>query len=407
MADEFKRIGKGGKEVWIQASYNPILDLNGKPFKVVKYATDISEQKDAEFQIQRLIDLAAKGELDERLDASSYGGSMANLANSFSTMVEAFVGPMRDVSKVVTALAEGDLSTRMAEDYEGEFAVLRDAANGCSENLFDMVKKIRVASTSIMQSSEEISRANTELSQRTEEQASNLEETAATMEELATTVQQNADSASQAEQLSDGSRADAEKGGAVVGSAVDAMDAINDSSTKISDIIGVIDEIAFQTNLLALNAAVEAARAGDQGRGFAVVASEVRNLAQRSSEAAKEIAGLIKDSAARVEEGTKLVNESGETLAEIVQSVTTVGGIISEIATASGQQAASVNQVNSAVTQMDSMTQQNASMVEEASAASVSMSEAARALAELVSFFTLGDDTDSGHAGAQTSVPAA
>ncbi|MFP6814590.1 MAG: PAS domain S-box protein [Pseudomonadales bacterium] len=139
VADEFKRIGKGGKEVWIQASYNPILDLNGKPFKVVKYATDISEQKDAEFQIQRLIDLAAKGELDERLDASSYGGSMANLANSFSTMVEAFVGPMRDVSKVVTALAEGDLSTRMAEDYEGEFAVLRDAANGCSENLFDMV----------------------------------------------------------------------------------------------------------------------------------------------------------------------------------------------------------------------------------------------------------------------------
>jgi methyl-accepting chemotaxis protein len=232
----------------------------------------------------------------------------------------------------------------------------------------------------VFRSAEEISSSNVNLSQRTEEQASSLEETASSMEQMTATVRQNADNAAQANQLAAAARAQAEKGGAVVAEAIGAMQAIDDSSKKIADIIGVIDEIAFQTNLLALNAAVEAARAGEQGRGFAVVASEVRGLASRSAGAAKEIKALIHDSVAKVEQGSKLVDDSGHTLAEIVASVKRVTDIVSEIAAASREQASGIDEVNRAVAQMDEVTQHNAALVEEASAAAQALSEQASRL---------------------------
>ncbi len=346
---EYLRLGKGGKEVWIQASYNPIMDMNGKPFKVVKYATDVTERKLA---------------VDECND-------------------------------VMNRLAEGDLSTFMEGDYSGEFGALRDAVNASIENVKNMVEKIRDGAVSISMAASEISNGNADLSQRTEEQASSLEETASSMEEMTSTVKSSTDHARQANQLARGAREQAELGGGVVSKAVDAMSEINKASKKIAEIIGVIDEIAFQTNLLALNAAVEAARAGEQGRGFAVVAAEVRNLAQRSAEAAKEIRSLIKDSGEKVEEGSRLVGDSGKTLEEIVTSVKKVSDIIAEIAAASEEQYAGIEQVNKAISQLDEVTQQNAALVEEASASSEAMDEEASSLRDLVSFFNIGDQDES------------
>jgi methyl-accepting chemotaxis protein len=237
----------------------------------------------------------------------------------------------------------------------------------------------------VFRGAQEISSGNANLSGRTEQQSSSLEETASSMEEMTTTVKQNADNAGQANQLATAARDQAEKGGSVVGKAVRAMAGINDSSKKIADIIGVIDEIAFQTNLLALNAAVEAARAGEQGRGFAVVASEVRSLAGRSATAAKEIKDLIQDSVKKVEDGSVLVAQSGQTLEQIVSSVKKVSDIIAEIAAASREQSSGIEQVNRAVMQMDEMTQQNAALVEEASASSQAMADQARRLNEMLS----------------------
>ncbi|HKB52491.1 MAG TPA: methyl-accepting chemotaxis protein, partial [Ramlibacter sp.] len=235
----------------------------------------------------------------------------------------------------------------------------------------------------------QIASGNQDLSQRTEEQASSLEETAASMEELTGTVKQNADNARQANQLAQSASAVAEQGGAVVGEVVTTMDAINTASKKIVDIISVIDGIAFQTNILALNAAVEAARAGEQGRGFAVVATEVRNLAQRSAAAAKEIKGLIDDSVGKVSTGTELVSRAGQTMDEVVSSIKRVTDIMGEIAAASQEQTRGIEQVNQAITQMDQVTQQNAALVEEASAAAQSMREQAGSLVEAVSVFKL------------------
>jgi methyl-accepting chemotaxis protein len=387
------RIGIGGRSFDLTA--NPVINENGQRLGTAVEWVDITEQLDAENQIENLIEQAVHGKLDERIDTAGYEGFMKNLGDGINRMMDAVVTPLKEVVRVLSGLAEGDLRKNMQGEFKGEFDVLSSSLNATMTNLMSIVSKINEAGDSITSASSEIAQGNTDLSQRTEEQASSLEETASSMEELTSTVRQNADNARQANQLAAGAREQAEKGGEVVGNAITAMSGINESSKKIADIIGVIDEIAFQTNLLALNAAVEAARAGEQGRGFAVVASEVRNLAQRSAEAAKEIKGLITDSVSKVEEGSQLVDDSGKTLEEIVTSVKKVSDIVAEIAAASSEQSAGIEQVNKAISQMDEVTQQNAALVEEAAAASESLDEQAQGLGRLMSYFKTDESAES------------
>ncbi|MEO5954592.1 MAG: methyl-accepting chemotaxis protein, partial [Nitrospiraceae bacterium] len=272
---------------------------------------------------------------------------------------------MLDAKRVLGNLERGDLREQMTNACEGDLEQIKVSVNTAMRNLTNTLTAVRSAAESVTTGVEEITRGNEDLSQRTSEQASSLEETSSAMEQMTSTVKQNADNTKQANQLAIAARDVAEKGGAVTTKAVEAMGEINKSSKKIADIITVIDEIAFQTNLLALNAAVEAARAGEHGRGFAVVAAEVRNLAQRSATAAKEIKGLINESIQRVTDGSELVDQSGKTLAEIVGSVKRVTDIIAEITAASQEQASGIDQVNKAIMQMDETTQQNAALVEE------------------------------------------
>ncbi len=359
-AGQYKRIGRGGKEVWIQASYNPIMDMNGKPFKVVKYAADVTEQVKAARVMQAAV---------------------------------------AETQAVVAAAKESDLTQRIPMDGKtGDIAVLCTGVNGLIDTMTTVIADILAASSTITSAVSEITSGTNDLSQRTEKQASNLQETSSSMEEIATTIRQNADNAQQANQLAINARGVASEGGQVVARAVDAMSKIESSSRKISDIIGVIDEIAFQTNLLALNAAVEAARAGDAGRGFAVVAAEVRSLAQRSSEAAKDIKALIVESGAQVKDGVQLVNNAGSSLNEIVDSVKRVTDIVSEIAAASKEQAIGVEEINHAVSQMDEMTQQNSALVEENAAACRMLQQQAEDMHHRMSSFTVNDNTAWSHA---------
>jgi methyl-accepting chemotaxis protein len=350
---QYKRIAKGGREIWLQASYNPIMDLNGKPFKVVKYATDVTDQVHA--------------------------ASVLRLA-------------VAQIQSVVNRVQLNDLTERVPlEDKTGDIQDLCAGVNGVVDTMANVVAGILEASGTIATAAREISMGNTDLSQRTEEQAASLEQTAASLEQLTSTVRQNADNAQQANKLASSASEVAVKGGHVVTDVVRTMAGISDASRKIADIIGVIDEIAFQTNILALNAAVEAARAGDQGRGFAVVAAEVRNLAQRSANAAKEIKSLISESAGKVESGSRLVAAAGATMEEIVQSVKRVTDIMAEISAASKEQSNGIEEVNTAVTQMDKITQQNAALVEQAAAAAKSMEDQTDGLAGMVASFKLVD----------------
>jgi PAS domain S-box-containing protein len=347
-AGQYRRIGKGGREIWLQACYSPILDANGKVSKVVQFATNITVQKQTAAEMERLV---------------------------------------AEVQAVLGRLAENDLTQEMAGTYPGELEKIKASVNAVVHNLLDTIIAVRESVEAVSTGAEQITKGNEDLSQRTSEQASALEETSASMEEMTSTVKQNADNAKQANQLAVAARDTADKGGAVTKRAVDAMGEINKSSKKIADIITVIDEIAFQTNLLALNAAVEAARAGEHGRGFAVVAAEVRNLAQRSATAAKEIKGLINESIQRVNDGSELVTQSGKTLEEIVNAVKRVGDIIAEITAASQEQASGIDQVNKAIMAMDETTQQNAALVEETTSASQSMrSQAAELLRRMAVF---------------------
>jgi len=353
---QYKRIGRGGKEVWIQASYNPIMDANNKPFKVVKYATDITEQ-------------------------------IIN-ANAMKLAVD-------QVQEVVRAAVDGDLTQRIPLEGKTELLeILCSGINTLIENMSEIVGQIKNAAEEISTGATEISTGNSDLSARTEQQAANLEETASSMEELTSTVKLNADNAKEANLLAEKASAVAMGGGELIQQVVTTMSSINESSQKIADIIGVIDGIAFQTNILALNAAVEAARAGDQGRGFAVVASEVRTLAQRSANAAKDIKGLISDSVKKIESGNMLVGKSGETMKEIVTSIKRVNDIMSEIAAASAEQSTGIEEISNAVSQMDEMTQQNAALVEEAAAASESLQSQAQQLTQRVAMFRVVDEAN-------------
>jgi len=297
--------------------------------------------------------------------------------------------PLSGAVEVAQKVAAGELTSQVVVEGKDETSKLLQALQDMTASLANTVGDVRMGTELITKASEEIASGNADLSSRTESQASSLEETASSMEELTSTVKQNADNARQANQLAVSASSVAAKGGNVVSQVVDTMGAIKGSSRKIVDIIGVIDGIAFQTNILALNAAVEAARAGEQGRGFAVVASEVRNLAQRSASAAKEIKELIGDSVNKVDAGSKLVDEAGQTMDLIVKSIKQVADIMGEITTATQEQGNGIEQVNQAITRMDEMTQQNAALVEEAAAAAESMQEQAQKLAQAVSIFKL------------------
>ncbi|WP_454259250.1 methyl-accepting chemotaxis protein [Pseudoxanthomonas mexicana] len=338
-------------------------------------------------EIKRLAAAAAAGDFSVRGDEAGFRHDFLHMVQGLNAMMATSDRNLVELSALLRAIADGDLTARMEGDFHGVFATMRDDANATVAQLTDIVGRIQDASTSINTAAGEIASGNSDLSRRTEQQAANLEETAASMEELTSTVRQNAESARQANQLAQGAAGVASQGGEVVGKVVTTMSDIEQSSKKIAEIISVIDGIAFQTNILALNAAVEAARAGEQGRGFAVVASEVRTLAQRSANAAKEIKDLIENSVSKVADGSALVHQAGATMGEIVASVQRVTDIMAEISAASQEQSAGIEQVNQTIVQMDETTQQNAALVEEASAAARSMEEQAQALSESVSVF--------------------
>jgi methyl-accepting chemotaxis protein len=344
VADEFLRIGKGGKRIYIQATYNPILDMNGKVFKVVKFATDVTAR------VNNVDQLAAS----------------------------------------LTALSGGDLTQEVATPFIPTLERLRTDFNAAVSKLRTAMQVVAQNATAIAAGAQQVRSASDDLSKRTEQQAASAEETAAALEQITTTVSDSSNRAQEAGQLVRRTRENAERSGEVVRSAVDAMGKIETSSAEISNIIGVIDEIAFQTNLLALNAGVEAARAGDAGKGFAVVAQEVRELAQRSAKAAKEIKELIRASNEHVKSGVTLVGETGKALEEIVGQVQQVNGNVLAIVESSREQATGLKEINTAVNTMDQGTQQNAAMVEESTAAAHSLAKEADALFQLLGQFNIG-----------------
>lgn len=476
---EFKRFAKGNKEVWLQGIYSVINDDEGKPYKVVKFASDITSQmraREAEIKSQneaaRILSMiesastnmmmadndgfitymnpATQALMNEsastfrkvlpNFDPSKIVGSnfdifhktpshqrnmLGNLTKPYDTTipvanmffklkaspiflsdgsrqgtslewvnVTAEKSAELEISKIVEAASNGDLTSRLnVSDKVGAVETICNGINSLLDKMAEVIVQVRDASQTINTAANEIATGNNDLSQRTEQQASSLEETAASMEELASTVKNNAENAKQANQLAGAASTVAIRGGDVVGQVVGTMAEINASAKKIEDIISVIDGIAFQTNILALNAAVEAARAGEQGRGFAVVAGEVRNLAQRSASAAKEIKELISDSVTKTAEGTAQVEQAGKTMQDIVSSVQRVTDIMGEITAASTEQSAGIDQINTAITSMDEVTQQNSALVEEAAAAAESLVEQAASLVEVVSEFKLNNSS--------------
>jgi methyl-accepting chemotaxis protein len=362
VAGKFQRCAKGGRDVWIQTSYNPIADRSGKVVKVVQFATDITQAE------------------NDRRTAEAERAARA----------EEQAKVVRGLAEGLGALVHGDLTARINQPFPGEYEQLRSDFNSAMNALQEAMKTIVVNAGGIRTGAGEISQASDDLSRRTEQQAASLEQTAAALDEITATVRKTAEGSKQANNVVATARADAEASGQVVQETVSAMAEIEKSSKQISQIIGVIDEIAFQTNLLALNAGVEAARAGEAGRGFAVVASEVRALAQRSSEAAKEIKGLISASSGHVETGVGLVGEAGRALQGIVLKVNEISGLVSEIAASAQEQATALAEVNTAINQMDQVTQQNAAMVEESTAASHSLTHEAEELMSLMSRFQTG-----------------
>ena len=369
----------------------PVVDKHGKRVGTVVEWKNETAEKAIEEEVSGLVRSALAGDFAKRLATDGKHGFMLALTNSMNSLCQNVDKVLNDLMGMFGALADGDFRRRIDADYEGSFGILKNDVNAMADRVGAIIADIKMSTREVTNAAAEISTSTTDLSQRTEEQAASLEETSASMEEISATVKKNAENAQQANQSAGGTREVADRGGRVVAKAVDAMARIEESSRKISDIIGVIDEIARQTNLLALNAAVEAARAGEAGRGFAVVASEVRSLAQRSSQAAKDIKELITNSNSQVKDGVDLVNKAGMALSEIVQSINKVADIVADIANASAEQASGIEQVNKALTQMDEVTQQNSALVEENAATAKTLEHQANAMTERVAAFRVDD----------------
>jgi methyl-accepting chemotaxis protein len=350
-----------------------------------------------------IVHAAVAGDFSQRVDVSGKSGLVLNVGTAINSMCDNVGKALADFDRMLDALAGGDLLQRITAAYQGNFAQLKENANKTAERIGATIAEIKSSAREVTNASAEIATSTTDLSQRTEEQAASLEETSASMEEISTTVRKNAENAQAANQSAADTRVVAERGGHVVAQAVEAMAKIEESSAKISDIISVIDEIARQTNLLALNAAVEAARAGEAGRGFAVVASEVRSLAQRSSQAAKDIKELITNSNGLVKDGVDLVNRAGGSLNEIVASINTVADIVADIANASAEQAGGIEQVGKALAQMDEATQQNSALVEENAATAKTLENQALAMDQRVAFFQIDEVSRSGQSAGATA----
>jgi len=379
-------------ERFMTVTANPVINEKGERLGSVAEWKDRTAEVMVEREAAGIVEAAANGDFSRRFALEGKEGFFLQLGQQMNRLLDNSERGLNEVAQVMGALAKGDLTRRMAGDFAGTFGQLKNDVDSTVDNLQGIISSIKQATDAINTAAREIAAGNADLSSRTEEQASSLEQTASSMEELTGTVKQNADNARQANELASAAQDVATRGGEVVGKVVQTMGAIHQSSNKIADIIGVIDGIAFQTNILALNAAVEAARAGEQGRGFAVVATEVRNLAQRSAAAAKEIKGLISDSVSKVEDGNKLVETAGRTMEEVVASIRRVASIVTDISSASREQSVGIEQVSLAVSQMDEVTQQNAALVEEAAAAAESLEEQASELMQAVSVFRLVDE---------------
>jgi len=381
----------------------PVIDAHGRRAGTVIEWRNMTAQSATEEEIDGLVKAALAGDFSQRVPLEGKTGFLRDMSEAMNSMCANTADALKDIAGMLRALAQGDMTQRINADYHGMFGQLKDNANTTAERIAAIVAEIKASAREVTNASAEISTSTTDLSQRTEEQAASLEETSASMEEISATVKKNAESAQAANTSAANTQTVADRGGKVVAQAVDAMAKIEESSRKIGDIIGVIDEIARQTNLLALNAAVEAARAGEAGRGFAVVASEVRSLAQRSSQAAKDIKHLITNSNSQVEGGVELVNRAGTALTEIVNSIKSVAEIVSEIANASAEQATGIEQVNKALNQMDEVTQQNSALVEQNAATAKTLEHQAKAMDERVAFFKLAVDKDGAPAPKQTA----
>ncbi len=379
----------------IQVIAKPVIAENGERIGYVAEWQDRTLEKQIERDIESLVNSVKVGDLSARIHLDEKEGFTRSLSVNINELADVIENVFNDINRVIEQMAGGDLTTSIHADYQGIYAQCKDNINDAISKISHFIIQIRETADFVNNSSQEMASGNNNLSQRVEKQASSLEETASSMSELSTAVKSNADNTQQAKKVVQTATQLAEKGGEVVKSAITAMQEINESSNKIAEIIGVIDEIAFQTNLLALNASVEAARAGEQGRGFSVVATEVRNLAQRSANAAQQSSELIQNSVQKVRSGTAFVNETGAALMEIVDSIIKVGDIVNDITIASHEQSAGIGQVNQNVAQMDDITQQNAALAEEAAASSVAMSEQSAKMTQLLNFFKVGGKSSS------------
>ena len=395
----------GGRTMVVTAS--PVIGDNGERLGTVAEWRERTTEVRIEREVADIVSAASLGDLSKRVDMVGKTGFFGALSEGLNQLLDTTENAINATSEVLERVAQGDLTRTIDDPLSGVFGRLKEDTNATILRLREVVGQIQEASGAINTAAREISAGNADLSSRTEEQASSLEETSSSMEELNATVKQNAQSAGQANDLARNSNELASRSGQVMKQVVHTMSGIQDSSKKIAEIITVIDSIAFQTNILALNAAVEAARAGEQGRGFAVVATEVRNLAQRSATAAKEIKALIAESVGKVEDGARLVDQAGGSIDEVVSSFQRVATLLQEISHASREQSSGIDQVAQAVSQMDEVTQQNAALVEQSAAAAESLEEQARGLVRSVAVFRLKEGQDAEPAVTTTVRPAA